>query len=151
MPMKRKTLEKAIKNEEKPEDEKLFLVLVIMLVIIVAGFIFAMNLRREPEKFSEVYIEKTLSEVNSNESFTAEFFIENHEKQETTYNYKVISSQETKTGKVTLKDEEKKSIKEEMLFPFPLNEKQQISIEVKKENNENEEEKFNLWFWVKVN
>ncbi len=139
---------KNTKLDENEKELKLFLLFVLILTILIFGYIYWLQLNKQPETFSETYLGKMEKEAKVNKEFNVQFIIENKERKPMNYNYSISIEEKEIEKKVSLQENEKKTINEKIIFTKASEEKR-VLIEVKKDENNSKE--LSLWFWVKVN
>lgn len=137
---------------EEVSDSRLFIALLVVLVIIAAVFIYALELNRTPEAFTQAWIEVYPEQVLSLEEFDCSFTINSHETVPTTYNYTISSQWEAYAeekvlvqGGTLLEPNETKTITHKLSLAETG--EHQVLITISAEGKENP---YELWFWVSV-
>jgi len=126
-------------------EERVILILAIALIIVVITFMYIFNSGRNPEFFTEVYLQKYPENAKVTENVEFEFVIGNYEGTDLNYNYSIKWENKNKGGIVFIKNREKKEIKEEIKFDKSGSFRVEIAVKNKKT-----EKPMLLWFWVDV-
>ncbi len=134
------------------------LLLLLILVAIVALFGVFYN---PPESYTTLYFSDSLNlakEVRVNEPFHVDFTIENHEQKRTSYEYvlslvyykdqTIVKEIDIKREKLSLDDNDKRSISEVIVVDEPFDGRVKVSVELFKEGIS--EPYRGLWYWVEV-
>lgn len=138
--------------KENISDTRLFIALLAVLIIIFAVFIYALDINRNPDSFTQAWLEEYPSEAHTAEEFGFSFVINSHEAAPTTYNYTITSklegSDKVKTHahrETNLEPDETKT----RTHKITLEEtgQHQVLITIEAEGKENP---YELWFWVRV-
>lgn len=133
------------------EDDRLFLVTAVCLLIVVLIFIYALALGRTPTEFTEVWLvadTQNISEVSANQNFEVGFVISNSQTETVNYSYKISAeNQIKKQGSIEVAAGEEKTVNEAVSLSSTSSEKKKVLIEVFQPEKE---EPFTLWLWVRV-
>jgi uncharacterized membrane protein len=135
---------------DKETDEFLFKGLVIVLIVVLALLLAYSYLNLKPETFTQVYLipDKIVSEAFVGEKIPVEFEIDNREGKTVEYNYKISFKEKVLAEKaVSVENNEKKRIIEQISFSEATEKKEKVLIEVFKEG---EKEPYSIWFWIEV-
>lgn len=134
-------------GKQQESDMRLFAAVLVVLVVVVAAFIFALGATRAPEAFTQVWLESGNPEqAAAGESLNVRFTIDSHETGQTTYSYKIMAEgAEKAAGSATLAPGEQKTIVESISISAAGT--QRVDIEITKPEKP---EPYTLWFWVEA-
>ncbi len=132
----------------KTEDERLFAVILVVLIIVAAAFMYSIYIGRTPEAFTQAWLESYFDSARPGEEMNFSFVIDNHEEKAATYSYKIIVNDVVKKeNSIAVDKGENRLVEESISFDMAGSEKQKVLVEI---NKPEKPEPYSLWFWVDV-
>jgi len=131
-------------------DDFLFKGLVAVLIVVLGALLVYSFLNVEPETFSQVYFipDEIVHSASVGQSVPVVFEIDNREGKTVEYSYKLSFMGKTlKESSVTVENNERKRISEEILFDEATDGKQKFLVEVSKPGMDTP---YSVWFWIQV-
>lgn len=133
-------------DSQNSEEKTIFFLIAATFLVIIIFVSYSLFLGRNPEGFSQVYLEKDYQSKIQDGKITFSFFIESSEAKALDYNYSIsVNGSPSKKGSINIKPGEKKEIRQSLNLDVFSVSPLKVTVGVQKQDYK---EPYLLWFWV---